>query len=299
MYEKRFAYIKRNICGIYKITNTINNKVYIGQSTDIRRRWTSHVNILNESNKNNSEKQYALHAAMQKYGPDNFLFEVIEECPVKDLNDRERYWIKYYNSYLNGYNENEGGSIIRGCPAYVEQVVLLLQTTKYSFEEISKITGASIQSIGNINCGRSFKNDTLDYPIRAKTRKVIQYSKEGVELRTFNSLVEAEKETGVPASNIKHVCHHYENGQILAGGFQWRFIEDKDKLISRNSNSKKRVGKFDQNGILIQIFESAAEAARAENVIRDHISRVCRGERKSLHGFLWKYIDEGENHGNR
>lgn len=38
MYEKRFAYIKRNICGIYKITNTINNKVYIGQSTDIRRR---------------------------------------------------------------------------------------------------------------------------------------------------------------------------------------------------------------------------------------------------------------------
>lgn len=296
MYEQRFTYIKRNICGIYKITNTINNKVYIGQSTDIRRRWTSHINVLNESNKNNNEKQYALHTAMQKYGSDNFLFEVIEECPVQDLNDRECYWIKYYNSYLNGYNENKGGSVIRGRPKYVEQVILLLQTTKYSFKEISEITGASIQSIGNINCGRCFKNDTLNYPIRAKTHKVIQYSKEGIELKIFNSLIEAEKETGVQASNIKHACHHYENGQILAGGFQWRFIEDRGKLISRKSNNKKRVGKFDQNGVLLQIFESAAEAARAENVIRDHISRVCRGERKSLHGFLWKYIDEGENY---
>lgn len=88
--------------GIYKITNTVNNKAYIGQSVDINRRWGEHRRNIG-SNKN------PLYLDFKKYGLDNFLFEVIEECDFYDLDEREEYWINYYNSYNNGYNLTLGG----------------------------------------------------------------------------------------------------------------------------------------------------------------------------------------------
>ena len=61
MYERLFTNTPRGVTGIYKITNKITNKVYIGQSVDIRRRWISHINILNNTNNNVVEKSSALH----------------------------------------------------------------------------------------------------------------------------------------------------------------------------------------------------------------------------------------------
>ena len=104
MYERLFNNIPRGLIGIYKITNTITQKVYIGQSIDIRRRWTSHINILHDTNNNIAEKQSALHQSMLKYGIDSFTFEIVELCSRDQLNEREQYWIQYYNSYLKGWN---------------------------------------------------------------------------------------------------------------------------------------------------------------------------------------------------
>lgn len=91
MYNRLFNDIPRGLTGIYKITNTITNKIYVGQSVDIRRRWTSHLNILHDSNKNQKEKQTALHQSMIKYGVENFKFEIIELCSLSELNNREQY----------------------------------------------------------------------------------------------------------------------------------------------------------------------------------------------------------------
>ena len=83
--------------GIYKIQNLVNNKIYIGQSINIDRRFREHCN--------RCEQQ--IDHAIQKYGVDNFTFEVIEECLPEQLNDREDYWIKEFNSLIpNGYNMN-------------------------------------------------------------------------------------------------------------------------------------------------------------------------------------------------
>ena len=96
--------------GIYKITNKINNKSYIGKSKNIEQRWKYHV-----QNKNNS-KEYdkALYRAFRKYGIENFTFEVIEEINDYEntslVNQQEKYWINYYNSFgALGYNETIGG----------------------------------------------------------------------------------------------------------------------------------------------------------------------------------------------
>ena len=95
--------------GIYKITNLINNKCYIGQSINIQRRWREHRARRGSS---------PLYKDMKIYGVENFSFEVIEECHINELNTKEIYWIKYYNSFYNGYNRTPGGqtrnNIIKG-----------------------------------------------------------------------------------------------------------------------------------------------------------------------------------------
>ena len=95
--------------GIYKITNKLNNKVYIGKSSMIEERWKYHRKNYNDS----SEWNISLYQAFRKYGIDNFLFEVIEEMTEEYYNkfsdNREEYWIIYYDALANGYNETSGG----------------------------------------------------------------------------------------------------------------------------------------------------------------------------------------------
>lgn len=76
--------------GIYKITNP-NGKVYIGQTINIENRWNEYKSL------SNSKSQIKIHNSLKKYGYKNHIFEIIEECDEKELNDRERYWQDYYN----------------------------------------------------------------------------------------------------------------------------------------------------------------------------------------------------------
>ncbi len=100
--------------GIYKITNKINNNCYIGLSVDIKRRWKAHQQRYKVSS--NKEYEKVLYKAFRKYGIDNFRFEVLEECNIESLKEREKYWIKYYDSYHHGYNCTEGGEDIGSMP---------------------------------------------------------------------------------------------------------------------------------------------------------------------------------------
>lgn len=91
--------------GIYKITKKENGKSYIGQSNNIERRFSEHK----------TKTDIPIEIAIKKYGADAFDFEVIEECPLDKLDEREKYWITFYNTYKGfGYNCNEGGGNSRG-----------------------------------------------------------------------------------------------------------------------------------------------------------------------------------------
>ena len=91
---------------IYKITNTINSKSYIGQTIqNVKERLYQHC----ATKCSKAVSNMAIHRAIKKYGKSNFTVEVIEEIDSANLNDRERYWIRYYDSYNNGYNSTEGG----------------------------------------------------------------------------------------------------------------------------------------------------------------------------------------------
>lgn len=98
---------KETKCGIYKITNIKNKKVYIGQSVNISERFKQHVKrgVGAEAPTRNK-----LYPEMNEFGPEGFTFEFLEECPKEQLNDREKYWIEYFDSYTYGYNSTTGGS---------------------------------------------------------------------------------------------------------------------------------------------------------------------------------------------
>lgn len=97
----------KKICGIYIIKNKINNKVYIGQSVNIKARWYAHCNSGKNLDRQDSYTQ--IHQAMYKYGVENFYYEILEECSIEQLDEREIYYIQKYDSYNNGYNMTLGG----------------------------------------------------------------------------------------------------------------------------------------------------------------------------------------------
>lgn len=91
---------------IYLISNDVNNKVYVGQTTQtLKKRFNGHC-CYSKSDK--SQNMY-IKRAIHKYGRDKFHISLLEECLLEQLNERERYWIDFYDSYNNGYNLTLGG----------------------------------------------------------------------------------------------------------------------------------------------------------------------------------------------
>ena len=92
--------------GIYKITNIDTQRAYIGRSTDIKKRLTEHVKgAFNISTIADQE----IHRVMGREGIDRFSFEVLEKVEKDKLNEREKYWIDFYQTQSYGYNQNKGG----------------------------------------------------------------------------------------------------------------------------------------------------------------------------------------------
>lgn len=147
--------------GIYKITNKINGKFYIGQSNDIERRFQEHCIKWKTS-------RIPVDLAIHKYGKKNFSFEVIEECALEKLNEREIYWIQTLDAVKKGYNCTEGGDAkiignknpnAKLTEDEVVQIRLAYQNhqgQKATYEKIAKgkITWNSFQNLWQ---GRSWK----------------------------------------------------------------------------------------------------------------------------------------------
>lgn len=155
--------------GIYKITNMLNDLSYIGQSVDITRRWNDHRSrAFNEKSK---DYYIPLYKEIRKYGINNFKFEVIEECTKEQLNEKEQYWINFYDSFFNGYNESVGGSIhCRRSNISKEKIIGVindLKNTNMLHREIAERWDISAEMVQGINTGRYWKHNIL-YPIQKR-----------------------------------------------------------------------------------------------------------------------------------
>lgn len=149
--------------GIYKISNKINGKSYIGQSVHIERRWQEHC--LPSANS-------AIAKAIRKYGKDNFSFEILELCSIEDLDSKEDYYMKFYNTLTpNGYNiftvnqTTSARSYIK-TRADAELIKNDILYSKLTFKEIADKYHTSTRTITRLNQGYTFHNNDLIYPLR-------------------------------------------------------------------------------------------------------------------------------------
>lgn len=139
---------------IYIIKNTVNNKVYIGQTiVSLKLRFQNHLSAARRG------KDYVIGKAIRKYGESNFYIELLEKCLVEKLNEREKYWIKIFNSTNNkyGYNISIGGNAITIAKEINKDKVIELFTSGIPAYKIAKILHVGVQRITAILKDKNIK----------------------------------------------------------------------------------------------------------------------------------------------
>lgn len=222
---------------IYKIVNDFNNKIYIGQtSTSLEDRFARHCRDKGSSNQNKE----AIDNLIQTIGKEHFQIIEIEKVSIMELDEREMYWIKYYDSFYNGYNRTLGG---QGGRKYSEEEILSalnLYNQGYPIKEIEKKTGIDRATIFKY---RKYQN----IPIRSLTLHQKQQSINNLKLASISNQIPIENITlKIQYSSKKEaLCDMIEKGyskakdwhnirasldKTLNGeqktflNFQWRYI---------------------------------------------------------------------------
>lgn len=158
----------KNVIYAYKKKSS-NKIVYVGQTNNLDYRHKQHIKY-DPYNPNNKEYNYPLSRGIRKYGENEYELIILEDNLLQSqLNEREIYWIKFYDTYFNGYNQSTGGSNPVK-PIFddklIDLVIEMLKNYENSYQDICDKTGLSMTHIYNINTGNRRKRDNIQYPIR-------------------------------------------------------------------------------------------------------------------------------------
>ena len=170
---------------IYKITNTINNKIYIGQTVQsLNMRWNKHTY---DAKVNCDNLHRPLYNAFRKYGMDNFKIELIEEVPNEKLNEREKHWINYYDSYNNGYNATLGGDTTI---LYNYNEIAELYQKYQNASEVARQIGCQCTTV--LRALKSLNIEVIKEPlIRSNSYKVNMFDLQNNYIKTFSRITDA------------------------------------------------------------------------------------------------------------
>ena len=232
---------------IYKITNTLNEQIYIGKSKRPKVRWRQHKS-------HSKVRNTKLYYAMRKYGVENFVFEIIEECYENKVDEREIYYISLLKPYYNMTNGGDGGGFL------------------------------------NKKHGSKWKESIK----QSNSKKVACYDLDGNLLKVYQSCRDASYDVfGKDSRGIDAVTRgEYQTyGGFQWKTFNNTPIP-KIPPYKRISHKTKKIAKYDFEGNLIEIYDSMTIAAQKNNASTSKITLVCQNKRKSHSGYIWKYVVE-------
>ena len=268
---------------IYKTTNLVNGKQYIGRDS--------------RNNPNYLGSGHLLKLAIRKYGKENFKKEVIEECSsFEQMVEREEYWLNYYDA---GNNETFYNMHNKGTGA---------EHTDEWKEKMSKMASG----VNNPFYGKSHSTETRSR--MSKSRKGTQWSdeyKKNMSLSMKSSekyLMYAENRRGKPRpEHSKKMKELYASGKIIPHNLgKPNSPETRAKISAKNrgkvipSEVRKKMGvskmkpidMFSKDGKFLQTFKSIQEASEVMKVGRDSVYGCCIGKYKQGGGYIWKYSCE-------
>lgn len=227
---------------IYKIINDINDKIYIGQTIrTIEERWKEH---LKESNRIRAD--HPIYRAMRKYGNEHFSIMLIEEIPNDKLDEREKYWIKQYNTYSNGYNATYGGNGYRNDYTEVYQLWLqgylikdIAEKTHHKRDLISSVLKREYNVTQEEIYSRAYKceNNKTENPHNkgdrgyCHPRRVYQIDNSTNQIiATFNTIVDAALSLNRDNMHSTTVCisNVCRGKKKTAYGYKWAYVDNMD-----------------------------------------------------------------------
>lgn len=262
--------------GIYKIENTINKKVYIGQSKNIYKRWYCHRSDYRNKN-------YPIYQAMRKYGIENFLFSIVEECSIENLSDREDYWISCYNSYVPyGYNISKAEThwTNRTIPEKYSNIIKDILESSLSLKEIARKYELSEIQISRINNGKAWRVDNLDYPLRKRGQLNYLIIKDMIN--SGLSISEVSESLNTTIASIKGILKK-ENTKVsdlrepFTSNIKIKMLDNSNSIL-RNFSSAKEAGIF-----LKEYLKEGFDEKSYQIAILRHIKN-----KKPYKGFFWE-----------
>lgn len=265
---------------IYKIINNINGKIYIGQSNNPQRRFKEHIN---------DEGDSLIHNAIKKYGEENFSFEIIEG-PIENFNEREKYWIKVYDSYTNGYNMTLGGEeppIIKGeksqLAKFSDELILSLQldliNTDMSYDELSKKYCVTTTYLTKINLGEARNNPKFIYPLRKSSNCT----------KTKNFVIDIINELLYTTKSVEQIARDFQIDSLTI----YRINLGKQKNCPKNIQYPIRnKGERISNKMLFNIIKDLLdnklkfkEIEKKYNLSKSTISKINQGKQYKRDNF--------------
>ncbi len=265
---------------IYLITNKENGHKYVGQTTQpMNRKWQQHIQ---EANRMSSKP---VHCAMRKYGNHRFTIQEIDECDESLLNEREEYWIKYYNTFesAEGYNATSSG----------DRVIFNEETKQKIKEKASHIENISPEGLNASAIALTTKAKKEPWGILTDENrsdgKHCGLKIRGKNLETGictdyeNARVAARELTGDPNKNSNILLAAKKGG--TAYGHKWQILEDKTK-------KKAIFGLHKKTGMIGPRYNSIRECVRemGNSGAGSGIIKSLRNPgRYSWKGYYWYY----------
>lgn len=207
---------------IYKITNLINNKCYIGKTErTIKERWKEHI-------KNKNKLNLPLYRAFNKYGIEHFSIEQIEECDQSHLDLRETYWIKYYDSCTNGYNCTLGGE---GGLLYIPDEEIQNIKSRYQqgerLDNLCKEYHHDYLVIREILIKLGISINTNAGPQKL-SKKIMAINPISLQVeKTYDSISAASRDICPEGHNPRAIANHiskYKDTATISHGYLWKTI---------------------------------------------------------------------------
>ncbi len=176
---------------IYIIRNTLNKKVYIGQTIQtVESRFKQHIMLANRG-----RATAKIYIAMRKLGVENFYVEQLVECEDSELNKYEQYYVEQYDSLNNGYNSVYPCSSTGKRPVHdYEDKVADMYTSGYSFAKIAKECNISTHHVNDIVLAHELKREYINMGSQGNNtpaKSLVMYTKEFEPIRTFESIKQA------------------------------------------------------------------------------------------------------------
>ncbi|RAP50214.1 MAG: hypothetical protein BZ138_06895 [Methanosphaera sp. rholeuAM270] len=235
---------------IYLLTNKINEKKYVGQtSKTVEERWKRHVSEAHSYIINPDGKAYtaAMDQAIAKYGEENFTVSELECCLIRVLDNREIYWIQQYDCCVldnkgNGYNVSRGGAGYRKHILDEKRIVedYLKGTSLVCLGEDHGVLADSIKSVLLKNrVPLRDKEELIEQQRLQYGQTVKQLDDDGNVLREFNSQAHAADwivEQGLSTASSKSVRVNIKNSFFTghrAYGFHWKIEGFNDEEYER------------------------------------------------------------------